>query len=67
MSRKPCAFSCEATFLDMVDRRASDLGMNRSQYVIQCIRRELGLESRPLFAEVREAGPVWKTEKKAKK
>ncbi len=41
MGRVPCAFSCDRELLDKIDARAKSLGMNRSQYVVQVLRREL--------------------------
>ena len=43
MPRKtiPCAFSCTAEFLRKIDARAASLGMNRSQYILQVLRKDL--------------------------
>ena len=60
MSRIPCAFSCSKEFLEKVDARAESLGMNRSQYIVQVLRRELFSDTTELsiVAEERDAYTV---------
>lgn len=41
MTRIPCAFSCKKEFLDLVDKRAAALGMNRSAYIVQLLRQDI--------------------------
>lgn len=41
MGRVPTAFSCDEEFLNRINARAASLGMNRSQYIIQVLRRDL--------------------------
>lgn len=46
--RSPCAFSVDESLLAVIDRRAKSLGMNRSNYIVQCIRRDLANQNEPL-------------------
>lgn len=41
MGRIPTAFSCSKELLDKIDARARSLEMNRSQYIIQVLRKDL--------------------------
>jgi metal-responsive CopG/Arc/MetJ family transcriptional regulator len=48
MARIPTAFSCDKEFLKRIDARAESLGMNRSQYIIQVLRKDLMEDSEGL-------------------
>jgi hypothetical protein len=39
--RVPCSFSAQQTFLDMIDSRAEQLGMKRSEYIVHALRRDI--------------------------
>lgn len=41
MSRVPCAFSVQEEFLVLIDARAASLGMKRSEFIVQALRKEL--------------------------
>ena len=56
--RSPCAFSVDQTLLTVIDRRAKSLGMNRSNYIVQCIRRDLANQSAPLSVVADAPAPV---------
>jgi hypothetical protein len=56
--RNPCAFSVEEDTLVLIDRRAKSLGMNRSQYILQCVRRDLANQSAPLSVVAEMPAPV---------
>jgi hypothetical protein len=43
MARIPTAFSCSKELRDKIDARARSLGMNRSQYIIQVLRKDLAV------------------------
>ena len=58
MPRVPCAFSCSEEFLKIVDGRASSLGMNRSQYIVQVLRQDL-ITGRPNLNVVAEQAAVY--------
>jgi hypothetical protein len=63
MGRIPTAFSCDAKFLKLIDARAASLGMNRSQYIIQVLRRDL-LDQSASLQVIAEEGVPYKTKKK---
>lgn len=39
--RVACAFSCQAEFLQKIDKRARSLGLSRSGYITQVLRQDL--------------------------
>ena len=41
MGRKPCSFSAPQELVDLIDKRASELGMGRSQYIVHAVRNDL--------------------------
>jgi len=41
MPRIPCAFSVQEDFLRQIDARAAQLGMKRSEFILQALRKEL--------------------------
>ena len=41
MKRIACAFSVSREFLDQIDARADELGLSRSAYIVQVLRKEL--------------------------
>jgi len=55
MGRVPTAFSCDGEFLKLIDARASSLGMSRSHYIVQVLRRDL-LEQSDGLNVVAESG-----------
>jgi len=57
MGRIPTAFSCDEKFLKLIDARAVSLGMNRSQYIIQVLRRDLLNQSASLHVVAEEGVP----------
>lgn len=41
MARIPCSFSAQEDFVLDIDRRAAELGMKRSEYIVHALRMEL--------------------------
>ncbi len=41
MARIPCSFSAQPDFLSAVDRRAGELGMKRSEFIVHALKKEL--------------------------
>lgn len=41
MARKPCSFSAQEDFLLRIDKRAAQLGMKRSEFIVHALRKEL--------------------------
>ena len=63
MKRVPCAFSVSRDFLDVIDARAESLGLSRSAYIVQVLRKELASGSSQ-FSIVAEEPPVYVSEQK---
>jgi hypothetical protein len=63
--RSPCAFSVDEKLLAVIDRRAKSLGMNRSNYIVQCIRRDLADQTAPLQIVADAPAPVFELRQKA--
>lgn len=63
MGRVPTAFSCDEEFLKLIDTRAASLGMSRSHYIIQVLRRDL-LEQSGSLNIVAENGTAYESKKK---
>ncbi len=55
MKRVACAFSVNREFLELIDARAESLGLSRSAYIVQVLRKELlsGSDSLSIVAEGR--------------
>ncbi|HEY8966607.1 MAG TPA: ribbon-helix-helix protein, CopG family [Candidatus Methylacidiphilales bacterium] len=54
MARIPCAFSVQEDILRQIDARAAQLGMKRSEFILQALRKELlvgGNSSMSIVAE----------------
>ena len=53
MKRIPCAFSVTRELLEKIDARAEALGLSRSAYIVQVVRRDLmsGSSSLKIVAE----------------
>ena len=41
MGRKPCSFSAPEELVALIDKRASALGMKRSEYIVHAVRHDL--------------------------
>ena len=65
MGRVPTAFSCDEEFLKLIDARAASLGMSRSHYIIQVLRRDLLEQSNGLNI-VAESGSSYGSNRKKK-
>jgi len=65
MGRVPTAFSCDEEFLKLIDARATSLGMSRSHYIIQVLRRDL-LDQSSNLSIVAEAPVPYTTARKKK-
>jgi hypothetical protein len=68
MSKIPVSFSCAPEFLQLIDARAKTLGMSRTQYISQLIRRDLEHAARgESFTLAEDAAPIYQAEKKRKR
>jgi nitrate reductase assembly molybdenum cofactor insertion protein NarJ len=56
MARVPCAFSCSPEFLAAVDERAKSLGLKRSAYIVQVLRKELAERGQAFTIVAEQAG-----------
>jgi hypothetical protein len=65
MGRVPTAFSCDEEFLKLIDARADSLGMSRSHYIIQVLRRDL-LEQTGGLNIVAESGTTYESKRQKK-
>lgn len=68
MKRIPCAFSVTKELLEKIDARAEALGLSRSAYIVQIVRRDLmsGSSSLNIVAETKsEYGTKRKRRKKS--
>ena len=58
MARIPCAFSVQEEFLRQIDERAAQLGMKRSEFILQALRKELQNRG-PTMSIVAETSETW--------
>jgi|GEM_PF-3963361 len=58
MARIPCAFSVQEDFLEVIDKRAKQLGMKRSDFIVQALRKELFLNTSGSMSIVAEQSGV---------
>lgn len=68
MKRIPCAFSVSKELLEKIDARAEALGLSRSAYIVQIVRKDLmtGSSSLSIVAETKsEYGSKKKRRKKS--
>jgi hypothetical protein len=63
MARIPCAFSVQEEFLRQIDERAAQLGMKRSEFILQALRKELQNRG-PTMSIVAETPDSWSPPKK---
>ena len=67
MKRIPCAFSVTKELLEKIDARAEALGLSRSAYIVQIVRRDLASGSSSLRIVAEEKSEYGTKKKRRKK
>jgi hypothetical protein len=56
MARIPCSFSAQEDFLASIDRRANELGMKRSEFIVHALKKELMREGQSFVVVAEQSG-----------